>query len=284
MDAAHSSTATQPIYIIGDVQGCFHTFLKLYEKLPKNAQIYFAGDVLNRGQHSLEMLRWLEQHQKNCKLVLGNHDIHTIAVLLGVRNAGQRDTLDALKTAPDRYHLIDYLSKQPLMLEVNNICISHAGLHPFLSTRLQLNLAKEFQAQLTKNPAEFLQHMFAHHPTLWRDDLSFHEQMRFILNISTRMRYIHAKTGELEFRHKTLQAPKDYLPWFKLYQKTNKRHTVAFGHWSHQGLLLHKKYIGLDTGCVWGGKLSAVQIMADSPNKLAQRILIQQDNYEKSVS
>jgi bis(5'-nucleosyl)-tetraphosphatase (symmetrical) len=272
---------TKNIYVIGDVQGCFHTFLKLYEQIPKGSPIYFAGDVTNRGPCTLEMLRWLYQHQNQCKIVLGNHDIHAMAVILGVRHSGQKDTLNDFKNAPDRFELVKFLSQQPLMIEHNHVCISHAGLHPFLSTRLQLNLAEEFSKQLAQNPQEFLQHMFAHHPTLWHDDLSFHEKMRFILNISTRMRYIHEKTGELEFKHKNLEPPKYYIPWFKAYQKVKKRHTVIFGHWSHQGLRMHKKYIGLDTGCVWGGMLTAIKIASQQPSQLKNHQLIQQKNCEK---
>jgi bis(5'-nucleosyl)-tetraphosphatase (symmetrical) len=191
--------------------------------------------------------------------------------------------LNELKNAPDRFELVEFLSQQALMLEVNHICISHAGLHPFLSTRMQLDLAQQFSNQLAKNPTQFLQHMFAHHPTLWHENLSFHEKMRFILNIATRMRYIHEQTGELEFRHKNLEAPKNHIPWFKAYQKANKRHTVIFGHWSHQGLKLHKKYIGLDTGCIWGGELTAIKISSQQPSQLKNHQLIQQKNAEMSL-
>ncbi len=266
------------VYIVGDVQGCYHTFLRLYAQIPKHAKIYFAGDVLNRGKHSLEMLRWIYRHQDQCEMVLGNHDVHAIAVLLGVRQMGYLDTLESLRSAPDRHELVRFLCKQPLIIRLSNIRIAHAGIHPLVSFSIQDALAQEFSSCLQdKHPHLFLREMFGYQPTLWHPLLGFNDKMRFILNICTRMRYIHEKTGELDLKHKNLHAPTGFEPWFNVYQKHHKKTMAIFGHWSHKGLINYDKTIGLDTGCVWGGFLTSVVINPKHPKKHS---FLQQANIE----
>ncbi len=268
------------IYIIGDVQGCFYTFLKLAANLPTDDEIWLCGDIINRGPESLKMLRWVYRNQDRCKMVLGNHDIHAIAVLSGLRAAGKMDTLYELENAPDRYKLLDFLRNQPLIRTLHKVTMVHAGILPNWDLETAENLAQEIQKGLQgSNWQSFLQNLFGNEPYKWHQDLLPHDKYRFAINVFTRMRYCNS-AGELNFQEKKYPPSHildmNFRPWFELYnqkamqnlkRRLSNLQTIIFGHWSDTDLINQAYTIGLDTGCVWRRKLTAVLIDTKKPEK-----------------
>ncbi|MFM2344067.1 MAG: hypothetical protein RLZZ210_677 [Pseudomonadota bacterium] len=268
------------IYAIGDVQGCFYTFLKLVANLPTDDEIWLCGDIINRGPESLKMLRWVYRNQDRCKMVLGNHDIHAIAVLSGIRGAGKLDTLYELENAPDRYKLLDFLREQPLIRTQNKVSMVHAGVLPNWDLETTINIAEEIHQGLKgSNWLAFLQNLFGNEPNKWHHDLLQDDKVRFGINVFTRMRYCN-QDGELNFQEKKYppshMLDMSFRPWFELYnqkamQNLKRRksdlQTIIFGHWSDIDLINHAHTIGLDTGCVWRRKLTAVGIDSKKPQK-----------------
>ena len=266
------------IYAIGDIQGCFYTFLKLLAGLPDYEEIWLAGDILNRGPESLKMLRWAYKNQKHCKIVLGNHDIHAIAVLNGIRTVGKLDTLYDLQNAPDRYKLIDFLREQPFVQTKNKVSMIHAGLFPLWDINTAISFSNELQKNLqSSNWVSFLQDVFGNEPKIWHEDLLPRDKLRFAMNTFTRMRYC-SKEGEINFNQKNYPPDETldiaFRPWFEWHNQKaikNLKHdkkdiqTILFGHWSDVGLVNSAYAIGLDTGCVWKRKLTAIRIDSENP-------------------
>ncbi len=273
--------------IIGDIQGCFHTFLKLIAKIDIDKEIWLAGDIINRGPDSLKMLRWVYRNQDKCKIVLGNHDIHAIAALSGIRNYGKLDTLIDIKNALDKNKLIDFLRKQPFILEKNKICMVHAGVFPFWDWEFTQNIATELSNGFSDSKwLLFIDSLFSgNQTTLWDVNLTNQQKLIFATNIFSRMRYC-SNNGELNLLYKKyplsseindIQQQKKFHPWFELYNKKCEQNTelptIVFGHWSDLGLYNSPKAICLDSGCVWGGKLSAIVIDENNPT---ERTIVQQ--------
>lgn len=250
-------------YAIGDIQGCFYAFQTLLERLRFDAkvdQLWLVGDIVNRGSGSLEVLRWCYQHQANLHLVLGNHDLHCLVVANGIRKAHRSDTLQIIFDAPDAKQLLDWLRCQPLMYANDDYAMVHAGLLPQWTIEDALSLADEVQTALQSDHyLSFLSNMYGNVPAAWSDDLTGDDRLRVITNAMTRMR-ICSPEGTLEFTFKgeLPDIPAGYLPWFALKNRQSQTKPIICGHWSALGLYNQDNIYALDTGCLWGGYLTAM--------------------------
>ncbi len=256
------------IFAIGDVQGCHQQLKQLIKKLPKDSKIICVGDLVNRGPQSLETLRTLKNLQESgqAECILGNHDLHLLARDAGIRGPKSLDTVDYILKAPDRKELIDWLRRRPIALYSGqdnfNTLFVHAGILPQWDVTKTLELAHELEKVLRhKNYAKSLLEMYGNTPTQWNDKLKGAERLRVIINSFTRLRFCTAK-GVMEFESKEGMgdAPKGYMPWFNVPNRKTQDAKVVFGHWSTLGLLKKKNVVGLDTGCVWGGQLTAMSL------------------------
>ena len=254
-----------PTYVIGDLQGCHGRLVELIARLDAeagDARLIFVGDLVNRGPDSLATLRTIRALGARAHTVLGNHDLNLLAVAHGMRKPNAADTLDAILAAPDREDLLDWLRRQPLALAHDGHLIVHAGVLPHWTAQQALALAQEVQTAL-QGPdwLAFLRAMYGSEPAQWDETLHGYDRLRCIVNAMTRMRYC-APDGRMDFSSAE-SAPAgrdDLLPWFDLPGRVTENVTVVFGHWSARGLTLRPNLIGLDTGCVWGGKLTAVRL------------------------
>ena len=268
------------LYLIGDVQGCAAPLDRLLDMTafsPSRDSLVLLGDLVNRGPDSLAVLRRLQALGAAAQSLLGNHDLHLLGVAHGDRKAGRKDTLGTVLVAPDRAPLLEWLRQQAMALHrrVGNgdLLMVHAGVPPQWSVADTLARAAELEAVL-RGPdfGEFLRNMYGNEPACWDDGLQGEARLRVIVNALTRMRFC-TEDGDMEFETKDGAAapPAGYLPWFDVPGRRTKDATVAFGHWSTLGWLSRPDLISTDTGCVWGGQLSAVRIGAT----LAERELIQ---------
>ena len=253
------------IYAVGDIQGCYAELQQLLEQIrfdPAQDKLWLVGDLVNRGPGSLEVLRLVKSLGDSAITVLGNHDLHLLAVAEGVAELHRTDTLDEILRAPDRDELLHWLRNQRLLYAQDGYVLVHAGLLPQWSVAQAENLAREAEAALRGGDyATFLARMYGNSPHNWDDGLSGYKRLRVIINAFTRMR-ICTKEGEMEFKFKgeVKNIPFGYLPWFDVPKRASADSTVIFGHWSALGLLLRKDAIALDTGCLWGGPMSAVRL------------------------
>ncbi|HUL41774.1 MAG TPA: symmetrical bis(5'-nucleosyl)-tetraphosphatase [Burkholderiales bacterium] len=252
-------------YAIGDVQGCFVELQRLLDKISFDAardQLWFVGDLVNRGPDSLSTLRFVKKLGEQAITVLGNHDLHLLMVAEGSAKPRKNDTLQEVLAAPDRKELLDWLRRQRLMYARDSFAMVHAGLLPSWSVEKALALAREVeQALQAENYRDLLARMYGNHPLRWSDDLHGIDRLRVIINAMTRLR-VCSEDGVMEFAHKGKpeNAPRGYLPWFELPGRLNRDATIICGHWSALGLLLRDNLVALDTGCLWGGNLSAVSL------------------------
>lgn len=258
-------------YVIGDLQGCAHEARLLLDRIQEDAQgaarIYFVGDLINRGPDSLGALRrvraLVETGGGMVEALLGNHDLHLLAVAAGAQAMSPSDTLDDILAAPDRDELIGWLRRRPLALWADGHLMVHAGVLPQWSAGQTLALAGEVETALRGEQwIGFLGHMYGNQPDRWDDALAGYARLRCIVNALTRMR-LCTLDGVMDFKQKeSAGAPpgSSLLPWFDLPGRRTADVTVVFGHWSALGLLLRDRLIGLDSGCVWGGKLTAVRL------------------------
>ena len=257
-------------YAIGDIQGCYHAFSALLARLyfdPQHDQLRLVGDLINRGSGSLEVLRWCHQHQSAIKVVLGNHDLHALAVAHHLKKAHKSDTLQVIIDADDGVELLTWLRHQPLMIadiDDNKIpyAMVHAGLLPQWTINSALVYSHEVERALQAYDYEFfLATMYGNQPANWQDDLIGFDRLRVITNAMTRMRVCKAN-GEMEFAFKgPLQdMPADYMPWFIAPNRQSENTRIYCGHWSALGLSKRNNVTSLDTGCLWGGLLTAICI------------------------
>jgi len=252
-------------YAIGDLQGCHTQLIALLEKIDAttpNAQLVFVGDIVNRGPKSLATLRQIYALGKRARIVLGNHDLNLLAVACGLRKPHGSDTLDDILAADDREELLTWLRQQPLAIEQDGNLFVHAGVLPQWCKQQTLTLSGEAEAALQGDDwPEFLRKMYGNEPALWDDALTGDDRLRCIVNALTRIRFCKPD-GRMDF--KTVEgagnAPEGLLPWFDLPNRKTEESTVVFGHWSTLGLLIRPNLLGLDTGCVWGGKLTAINL------------------------
>lgn len=253
------------IYAVGDIQGCHTELVQLLEKIafnPAADQLWLVGDLVNRGPNSLEVLRLIKSLGDSAITVLGNHDLHLLAVAEGVASLHHSDTLDDILTAPDRDELLTWLRQQRMLHVAEDVLLVHAALLPSWTVKQAVKLANEVEAALRgKNYVEFLAHIYGNQPNRWDEQLSGYKRLRVITNILTRMR-ICTDHGEMEFKFKAERhnIPDGYRAWFDMPQRASGNTTVVFGHWSALGLLVQNNLIALDTGCLWGGPLTAMRL------------------------
>ena len=264
------------LYLIGDLQGCDAPLQRLLTKIgfsPSRDTLYFLGDLVNRGPDSLAVLRRLQSYGAAARCLLGNHDLHLLAVSQGVRPPGRKDPLGPLLAAPDREALRDWLRQQDMAMHAHGCLRVHAGVLPSWSVAKTMALAGEVQAVLrSSGSGEFLHQMYGNTPLRWSDALQGTDRLRMIVNALTRLRFCTADdTMEFESTAGLDGAPPGFMPWFEVPGRQTAGDTVAFGHWSTVGWLGRGDVLSLDTGCVWGGCLSALRLGATP----AQRELIQ---------
>ena len=222
----------------------------------------FVGDLINRGPESLATINAIRKLGGRANVVLGNHDLHLLALARGVRTSHRSDTLDEILQAPAREELLEWLRQQPLALFEENHLFVHAGALPEWTTGKTLQLAKEVETVLKgANWLDFLQEMYGNTPVKWQDDLQGTERLRCIVNALTRIRFCRAD-GTMEFSSKegSIAPESGYMPWFDVPDRKTADTPIVFGHWSTLGLLKRPNLLGIDTGCVWGGKLTAVRL------------------------
>ncbi len=252
-------------YLIGDLQGCCDALARLLEKIdfsPSRDRLYLLGDLVNRGPDSLTTLRRLQSLGDSAQCLLGNHDLHLLATAAGVRAPHKSDTLDAILQAPDREALLAWMRQQRLAIHAQGWLMVHAGVVPQWDAAQTVALADEVHA-LLRGPelAEFLPQMYGNEPDRWNDGLTGVARLRFIINVLTRIRFCNAK-GKLDFKTKEGlgTAPEGYMPWFDVPGRRTAGQPMAFGHWSTLGLVQRDDLLALDTGCVWGGQLTAARV------------------------
>jgi bis(5'-nucleosyl)-tetraphosphatase (symmetrical) len=256
-------------YLIGDIQGCDAALQRLLDEIsfsPSRDTVYLLGDLVNRGPDSVAVLRRLMGYGASARSLLGNHDLHLLAIAHGVRALHRHDALLDVLQAPDRAAMLAWLCQQRMaMLETfhgEDILMVHAGVLPAWTAARTLALAAEVEAVLrSPDLAAFLHQMYGNEPAAWDKGLRGAERLRVIVNALTRLRFCTPQgTMEFETKEGAAAAPTGYLPWFDVPGRQTANVTVAFGHWSTLGGLKRPDLLALDTGCVWGGHLSAVRL------------------------
>ncbi len=274
------------LYLIGDVQGCDDALQRLLDEIsfsPSRDTLYLLGDLVNRGPQSATVLRRLMGYGNAAQAVLGNHDLHLLALAAGVRQPSRSDTLDEILQASDRETMLEWLRWQRMaMLEQidgHTLLLVHAGVLPSWSAQQTVALAGEVETIL-RGPqlGDFLRQMYGNEPALWDEALTGADRLRLIVNALTRMRFCDAN-GRMDHESKegAATAPAGYMPWFEVPGRRTAEITVAFGHWSMLGWLGRSDVLSLDTGCVWGGCLSALRVggagASDSSQQLRQELI-----------
>jgi len=255
------------IYIVGDIQGCFESLKKLLALVKFDAkydQLWSVGDVVNRGPDSLSTLRYLKSLGNSFKMVLGNHDLHLLAIAYNNKTPKKGDTLDEILTAADRDELIHWLRHQPLIYQQEKTVLVHAGIPHIWPLEKAIDLALEVQNILQSDDCgDFLATMYGNEPNLWSDNLRGMARLRVITNYLTRMR-VCKKNGTLDlgFKSSPDTAPEGFLPWFSFYPKERtSQYDLFFGHWAALESKSYAKYFhALDGACVWGGQLVAFRL------------------------
>jgi|SRR5215469_5549099 len=257
-------------FAVGDIQGCYDDLMRLLERIafdPAEDRLWFTGDLVNRGPRSLDVLRFVKRLGEGCVCVLGNHDLHLLAVAAGTSKHRKHDTLDEVLDAPDREELLDWLRQRPLLHHDKSLgyTLIHAGLPPQWDLSEASGCARELEAVLRgKAHADFFRHMYGDEPRRWSPMLGRTDRLRFIVNCFTRLRYCNAE-GDLDLKAKGAPGtqPEGYLPWFEVAGRASAGLHILFGHWSTLGEVRGSNVHALDTGCVWGGRLSALRLDGD---------------------
>jgi bis(5'-nucleosyl)-tetraphosphatase (symmetrical) len=272
------------LYLIGDVQGCDQALGHLLDLVgfsPSRDTAFLLGDLVNRGPQSAAVLRRLMHLEGAARCLLGNHDLHLLALAHGVRPLHRGDTVGDILQAPDRASMIDWLRRQNLALLKGDVLMVHAGVLPSWTAQHTLALAGEVEAVL-RGPdlGCFLVEMYGNDPSSWREDLTGAARLRVIVNALTRLRFCNGQ-DEMEFATKEgiTAAPTGYQPWFTVPGRRTADVTVAFGHWSTLGPLDQPRLLSLDTGCVWGGCLTAVRF--GEPNGQPERFQVKCDQAQR---
>jgi bis(5'-nucleosyl)-tetraphosphatase (symmetrical) len=259
------------LYAIGDVQGCDAELGELLGALrfsPDRDRLWFVGDLVNRGPASLEVLRRVRSLGEAATVTLGNHDLHLLAVAHGSGRRKRDDTLAGVLAAPDRDGLLEWLAHRPLLVEDRalDLCLLHAGLSPQWDLPTARRCAREFEQALRKDPAKLFRQMYGDEPDLWDEALQGAERLRYIVNCFTRLRFVDAE-GRLELQAKG--SPRkaqrgSLIPWYEAPRARWRGARLVVGHWSTLGFFRNADVTALDTGCVWGGSLTALRL--DLPN------------------
>lgn len=268
---------TPDYWVIGDVQGCFRSLQHLLaqpELQSPHAHYVFVGDLVNRGPGSLEVLQLIYDLGERAQVVLGNHDIHLLGVAAGLRKQSPSDTLGPILESAQAPVLLDWLRHQPLALHLAGHLIIHAGLHPSWNLEQVLSLAEQVQQSLQADDWQLqIKALFGNEPSLWQENLSPEDTKRITVNILTRLRFFDAQ-GHIS-KYQGAPNSTDLTPWFDMPQRRIEL-PVVFGHWSTLGLHLQADVIGLDTGCLWGGQLTAL--------RLCDRKRVQVENADGALS
>jgi bis(5'-nucleosyl)-tetraphosphatase (symmetrical) len=254
-----------PTYAIGDIQGCHDSLLRLLDAIRFDAtadRLWFVGDLVNRGPDSLGVLRFIKNLGDSAICVLGNHDLHLLALAEGFGRTHKGDTLDEVLAAPDRDELLAWLRRQKLAWRDGDFLMVHAGVLPDWTPDDTMRRAAEAEAALQGDRyRDFFAQMYGNAPVAWNGALAGIERLRVIVNAFTRLRYCTAD-GEMEFHHKGAPGtqPAGWLPWFEVPGRRSAEATLVIGHWSTLGLINRSDLIALDTGCLWGSRLTAVRL------------------------
>ena len=257
-------------YVVGDIQGCFKPFQCLLERVefdPSKDVVWSVGDLINRGPDNLKTLRWFYKHRDSVVVVLGNHDLHLMAVAAGARKMSKSDNFGDILEAPDKDVLLAWLCQQPLAHHEHGVTMVHAGIPPIWTVEETLDYAKEVESVLQgPDNSAFFEAMYGNDPGVWSDDLTGMTRLRVITNYLTRMRYC-TKKGKLDLVNKGPKPKTDALkgkkvaPWFKHEHRLTAEDTIIFGHWaSLEGVTKSPTAIALDTGCVWGNKMTLLDL------------------------
>jgi len=261
------------VYVIGDVQGCFKELRELLKVIDFNSstdRLWFVGDLVNRGPDSLNTLRFIRDLGDSAVTVLGNHDLHLLAVHYNGTKLKSNDTLQQVLEADDSVELLEWLRFRPLIHhEIEfNFAMVHAGIYPGWSLQQACQRAKEVESALRSSQIkDFLHHMYGNEPTLWSEELESMDRLRFITNVFTRMRYLRVDKN-LDLL--TKGAPSklksmDVKPWFEFKQSAIKHNRVVFGHWSTLPTAQYGNCFAVDSGCLWGGRITALRIDKKTP-------------------
>lgn len=263
------------LYLIGDVQGCDRALGSLLQKIdfsPSRDTVYLLGDLVNRGPDSAAVLRRLIGYGASAQCLLGNHDLSLLAVAHGARAPHRNDTMDDVLLAPDRDLMLQWLRHQRMAMHAHGLLMVHGGVLPQWDVDKTLQLAGEVEAVL-RGPglADFLPGMYGNQPAQWNEALTGADRLRVIVNALTRLRFC-TPGGEMDLKTSggLAAAAPGYLPWFDLPGRKTANTTIAFGHWSTLGYLQRDDIISLDTGCVWGGCLSAMRLGKKGAHELIQ--------------
>jgi bis(5'-nucleosyl)-tetraphosphatase (symmetrical) len=258
-------------YVVGDIQGCLDPLLIMLEEVnfePATDRLIAVGDLINRGPQSLDTLRFCKGLGSAFASVLGNHDLHLLAISHGVRSATRKDTLDEVLCAPDRDELLDWLQQLPLLLSVGDFTIVHAGIPPIWSVKTATCMAREVEAVLQSSQSSlYFQHMYGNLPDSWSDNLQGPERWRLITNYLTRMRYC-SSSGQLELSAKTApdkrpneQLVAEFAPWYSYSERLASQDKIIFGHWAAlEGKACGANLYPMDTGYVWGGAMRLMNL------------------------
>ncbi len=254
-------------YAIGDIQGCYDELRELLSRLRFSTDrdvLWLVGDLVNRGPRSLDVLRFVRSLGDNAVVVLGNHDLHLLALACGTHGRHRSDdTLREVLDAPDRDALIEWLIERPLAHydAGRGDLLVHAGLVPQWTAQQAVDLAGEVQAALRRDPRSLLDRMYGDQPDRWSEELEGIDRLRFVINVLTRLR-VCTPDGrvDLKVKGKPEDAPPPLHPWFELENRRSRDVRVIFGHWSALGFVQAHGVVGLDTGCVWGGSLTAFDL------------------------
>lgn len=255
------------VYAIGDIQGCLDPLHRLLDRLhfdPNRDRLWLTGDLVNRGPDSLGVLRFTRELGDAAITVLGNHDIHLLAVWRGYGRLKETDSIGQVLDAPDADELLEWLRRQPLLHESSelNTVMMHAGLWPAWTLAQARRLAAEAEAALAGDQFDALMaNLYGDEPRCWDESLTGWDRLRFIINALTRMRFC-APNGDLllDFKGAPAEAPPGYIPWFRVPGRLRSDARIICGHWSTLGYVREDEIVALDTGCLWGGELTAVRL------------------------
>lgn len=253
-------------YAIGDVQGCYLQLMQLVNKIcfnPSTDVLYFVGDLVNRGPESYKVLKWMYKNQDNIICVLGNHDIYLLGRYAGALKPDPDETIGDILQSREAGKLIDYLRRQPLIFHDSDYILSHAGIYPKMSFNNLIYLNNIICNYLQGNDYPFFIHkIFGNKPNFWTKDLDLMQKMKFVINATTRMRFLHLNDFSLDYKYKgdLANMPATLTPWFKVEFDPSINKRILFGHWAALGFYQDDRVLALDTGCAWGRKLTAINL------------------------
>lgn len=253
-------------YAIGDIQGCYTKLMQLLDVIGFNYgrdTLYLVGDLVNRGHESLKVLEWMYANQSSVLTVLGNHDIYLLARYYNILDADDDETIQDILNYHDNEKFITYLRHCPIIRELDDYLVVHAGIYPKMDLTQLLKTNNDIHEMLlSNNHRAFIKNIYGNKPDVWRDDHTLLQQMKFVINASTRMRYLNTDDFSLQYKYKgeILGKPSNLIPWFKTGFDPSINKKILFGHWAALGFYHNNKVVSLDTGCVWGRLLTAFNL------------------------